>query len=432
MSDSEEKFDAIIVGGGVAGLVSSYILASEGLDVLLIEKGNYPGSKNMTGGCLYSHSLEKIIPNFAEEAPVQRKITHEKISMMTEDSAVTIDYSSALLGVQGKTSYSVLRGEFDQWLAEKSEEAGVQIISGIRVDDLMIRDGKICGVIAGEDELESEVVIIADGVNSLLAQKLGFRGEIQPHEVAVGAKEVISLPQKVIEDRFQLGNGEEGTAWLFAGSPSAGLVGGGFLYTNKTSVSIGIVCTLEGLEHASKTVPQMLEDFKNHPIIKPLIEGGTMTEYSGHLVPEGGFNMVPKLVGDGVLVIGDAAGLCINIGYAVRGMDLAIESGACAAKAILVAKERKDFSQATLSKYKELLDNSFVMKDLNLYKKFPKFMENERIFNQYPQMAADMMESMFVMDGSPSEPLMSTMKKHVKKVGIMNLVKDGFKGVRSL
>lgn len=429
---SDEKFDAIIVGGGVAGLVAGYLLAKEGQDVLVIERGNYPGSKNMTGGRLYSHSLEKIMPDFAKEAPVQRKITHEKISMMTEESAVTIDYSSTLLGIQGKDSYTVLRGEFDQWLAEKAEEAGAQIISGILVDDLIKKDGKVCGVIAGEDELEAEVVIIADGVNSLLAQKLGFREELKAHEVAVGAKEVISLPQKVIEDRFQLLNEEEGTAWLFAGSPSAGRVGGGFLYTNKSTISLGIVCTLSDLENSPKTVPQMLEDFKNHPTIKPLIKDGKMVEYSGHLVPEAGFNMIPKLVGNGVLVIGDAAGFCINIGYAVRGMDLAIASAEAAAKAIIEAKAKSDYSEGSLSTYKKLLDESFVMKDLNLYKKFPHFMENERIFNDYPQMAANMMESMFVIDGSPSQPLMSTMMKHVKKVGIMNLVKDGIKGVRSL
>lgn len=431
MSESE-KFDAIIVGGGIAGLTAGYIMAKEGLDVLLVERGNYPGSKNMTGGRIYSHSLEKIIPDFAKEAPIQRKIVHEKISMMTEKSAFTIDYTSPKLGVQGKDSYAVLRGEFDQWLSEKAEEVGLQVIPGILVDDLIMKDGKVCGVIAGEDELESEVVIIADGVNSLLAQKLGFREELKPHEVAVGAKEVISLPQQVIEDRFQLENDQEGTAWLFAGSPSAGRVGGGFLYTNKTSISLGVVCTLGDLEKASKTVPQMLEDFKNHPAVKPLIKDGKMIEYSGHLVPEAGLSMIPKLVGDGVLVIGDAAGFCINIGYAVRGMDLAVTSADCAAQAVIAAKQKADFSKASLSKYKTLLDETFVMKDLNLYKNFPHFMENERIFNEYPEMIANMMESMFVVDGSPARPLMKTMKKHVKKVGIMNLVKDGLKGVRSL
>lgn len=429
---SEEKFDAIIVGGGIAGLTAGYVMAKEGLDVLLIERGNYPGSKNMTGGRIYSHSLEKIIPDFAKEAPVQRKIVHEKVSLMTDDSAFTIDYTSQKLGIQGKDSYSVLRSEFDQWLSEKAEEAGVQVIPGILVDDLLVRDGRVCGVIAGEDELESEVVMIADGVNSQLAQKLGFRGEIKPHEVAVGAKEVISLPQKVIEDRFQLGNDEDGTAWLFAGSPSAGRVGGGFLYTNKDSISLGIVCTLADLENASKTVPQMLEDFKHHPAIEPLIKDGRMIEYSGHLVPEAGFNMIPKIVGEGVLVIGDAAGFCMNIGYAVRGMDLAVSSADCAAKAVIEAKRKNDFSEVSLSTYKALLDDSFVMRDLHLYRKFPEFIENERIFNQYPEMVTNIMEAMFVIDGVPAQPLMKSVMKELKKVGVMNLVKDGIKGVKAL
>jgi electron transfer flavoprotein-quinone oxidoreductase len=429
---SEEKFDAIIVGGGIAGTVAGYLLAKEGKEVLIIERGNYSGSKNMTGGRIYSHSLEKVFPNFAKEAPVERKITREKISLMTAESNVTVDYYSNLLGVQGSDSYSVLRGQFDQWLAEKAENAGAQMIPGIRVDDLIIRDGRVCGVIAGEDELEAEVTIIADGVNSLLAQKLGFREELQPHQVAVGAKEVIELPEKVISDRFNCNEGE-GTAWLFAGYPSAGRVGGGFLYTNKSSISVGIVCTLSDLVKGDKSVPQMLEDFKNHPAVKPLVKDGKLIEYSGHLVPEGGVAMMPKLVGDGVLVIGDAAGLCINIGYAVRGMDLAVGSAECAAKAVLKAASVDDFSESSLNYYKQLLDESFVMKDMNLYKNFPHFMEETtRIFNEYPRMAADIMKDMFVVNGEPAKPLLKNAMKHVKKVGLMKIAKDGWKGVRSL
>lgn len=430
---SEEKFDAIVVGGGIAGTVAAYILAKEGLEVLLVERGNYCGSKNMTGGRIYSHSLERIFPNFAEEAPIERKITREKISLMTEESNFTIDYTSPKLGVQGSDSYSVLRGVFDQWLAEKAEEAGVSIINGIRVDDLIIRDGKVCGVVAGEDELEANVTILADGVNSLLAQKLGFRGEVQPHQVAVGAKEVLELPSNVIEDRFQC-SGEEGTAWLFAGYPSAGKVGGGFLYTNKDSISIGVVSTLSDLIKGDKSVPQMLEDFKQHPAVAPLLKDAKLIEYSGHLVPEAGLEMVPKIIGNGVLVVGDAAGFCINLGYAVRGMDFAVASAECAAKAVLRATETQNFSEESLKVYQNYLDNSFVMHDLKLYKKFPHFLENTpRIFEGYPEMIEDVMQDLFVIDGSkPSKPLMKNMMKSVKKIGVMTIAKDALKGVRSL
>lgn len=426
-----DKFDAIIVGAGIAGCVAGYLLAKEGMDVLVVERGTNTGSKNMTGGRLYSHSLEKIMPGFVEEAPVERKITQEKISLMTDDSAMTIDFNSVDLGQQGRTSYSVLRGSFDQWLAEKAEDAGAQIVPGIRVDDLLVKDGKVCGIIAGEDEMESEVVVLADGVNSLLAQKAGMRGEIKPSEVAVGVKEIIELPQNVIEDRFNLKK-DEGVAWLFAGSPSAGRVGGGFLYTNRSSLSLGIVCTLSDLTDTSVRVPQMLENFKNHRVIQPLIKGGQTAEYSAHLVPEAGLNMVPKLVGDGVLIVGDAAGFCINIGYAVRGMDLAVASAEAAARTIIEAKKRKDYSEVGLSQYKEFLNNSFVMKDLKLYRKFPAFMENKRIFNDYPQMAVNLMKQLFIVDGQETLPLRKKLMKEMKQVGYMNLAKDAIKGVRAL
>lgn len=429
---SEDKFDAIVVGGGIAGTVAAYLLAKEGLEVILVERGNYAGSKNMTGGRIYSHSLEKIMPDFAREAPVERKITREKISLMTEESNVTLDFYSSLLGVQGSDSYSVLRGAFDQWLAEKAEEAGVQIIPGIRVDDLILREGKVCGVVAGEEELEADITILADGVNSLLAQKLGFREELEAHQVAVGAKEIIELPPQVIEDRFNC-SGNEGTAWLFAGTPSDGRVGGGFLYTNKSSISLGVVTTLSDVIKGNKTVPQMLEDFKHHPVIQPLIKDGKMIEYSGHLVPEAGLAMIPKIVGNGVLVVGDAAGFCINLGYMVRGMDFAVASAECAAKAVFKAKEAQDFSEGYLQCYQGLLDQSFIMQDLKRYKDFPHFLEQTpRIFNRYPKMAADLLADMFVVKGEPAQPLRKTLMQHVSKIGVLNIAKDGWKGVRSL
>lgn len=427
---SEDKFDAIIVGGGLAGCITGYMLAKAGLETLIIERGNFSGSKNMTGGRLYAHSIEKIFPDFAKEAPIERSIVHEKVSFMNEGSSVTMDYASTEAENNADRSYTVLRTKFDQWLAEKAEEAGVGVIPGIRVDDVIVRDGKVCGVVAGGEEMEADVVVLADGVNSILGEKLGMVSKVTPHNCAVGAKEVIQLTKQQVNDRFNCTD-DEGAAWLFAGMPSDGYLGGGFIYTNEDTISLGVVFGLHNIENAGKSVPQMLEDFKNHPTVKPLVEGGKVVEYSAHVVPEGGYNMLPKMVGDGVLLAGDAAGLCLNVGYTVRGMDLAIASGEAAANAIIAAKEKNDFTESSLSLYTKELDDSFVMKDLKLYKDLPTFLDNERMFNQYPDMATGIMKDMFTING-PSIPMRKMIMPHLKKVGFMNLLKDGYKGVKSI
>lgn len=428
---SDDKFDVIIVGGGLAGATAAYLCAEAGLETLIIERGNFAGAKNMTGGRLYAHSLEKIFPGFAEEAPVERCITREKISFLTEDSAFTMDYSAPEDQEPAARSYTVLRAKFDQWLMEKAEGAGANLVPGIRVDEVITDEsGKAVGVRAGDEELMADVIILADGVNSILGEKLGMVNKVTPHNCAVGVKELIELTPEQMEARFGA-TGKTGTAWLFAGQPSAGYMGGGFLYTNENTVSLGVVFGMHHIAEVGKSVPQMLEDFKNHPAVKPLVEGGTLVEYSAHVVPEGGLNMVPKLTGNGVIIAGDAAGLCLNVGYTVRGMDLAIASGEAAARAVIAAKEKGDFSEAGLASYKTNLENSFVMNDLKLYKKAPEFMDNPRMFTAYPAMVTGMMKDLFTVNG-PSKPVRKKMMPHVKKVGLLNLAKDGFKGMGAL
>lgn len=428
---SEDRFDAIVVGAGVAGCVAGYVMAKAGLEVLVIERGNYAGSKNMTGGRLYAHSIEKIFPGFAREAPVERKVTREKVSFLTEDSAVTLDYHAERPDVPLEASYTVLRGHFDQWLMEQAEASGVQFIPGVRVESLLHKDGRVIGVQAGDDALEANIVILADGVNSLLSKQAGLASDMSPHNVAVGVKELIELPRGQLEDRFNL-QGDEGAAWLFAGSPSNGLLGGGFIYTNQNSVSLGLVCGLAEIGSSSKTIPQMLEDFKQHPAVRPLIKGGTLLEYSAHMVPEGGLAMMPALAADGAMVVGDAAGMCLNLGYTIRGMDLAIASAEAAALTAIDAKAANDFSAAGLAGYRRRLEDSFVLKDLIRYQKLPAFLENPRMFTAYPQMAVDLMSDLFVIDGKPSRSLLSKLYQRGRQVGFINLLKDSIKGSRAL
>lgn len=428
---SEEQFDAIVVGGGPAGASAALVLAREGGNVLVIERGNYAGAKNVTGGRLYGHSLERLIPGFSAQAPIERRITREKISFLTDDRAVTLDYHNGRNVSLSHDSYSILRAKFDPWLMAQAEKAGAQFIPGIRVDGLVQHDGRVVGVEADGEVLEANTVILAEGVNAILAEKIGMAQSVSPESVAIGVKELIELPRELLEARFGL-EGCEGTAWLFAGSPSGGQMGGGFLYTNRDTLSLGFVYGLHHIEHAKKSVPQMLEDFKRHPAVRPLIANGKTIEYAAHLVPEAGINMQPKLVGDGVLIIGDTAGMCLNLGFTVRGMDLAIASGEAAARAVLEAKEKNDFTSCGLNGYLRHLEELSVMKALRHYRNVPAMMDNPRLFTCYPQMAADIMADLFTVDGQPPQPLRKKIMRRCKAAGYLNLIKDGIKGITTL
>ncbi|MDL0089562.1 FAD-dependent oxidoreductase [Campylobacter gastrosuis] len=422
----EEKFDVIIVGGGIAGCVAGYLLAKNGLEVLLIERGSAIGVKNTSGGRIYAHSIEPIFENFAQIAPIERAITSERLSFMTDKTNTTINYTSELSQNKNELSYSVLRVKFDAWLGKMAEEAGVNIINGIRVDDLITKDAKICGVKSGDDEMFSDVVILADGANSTLCQKYGLGYTLNPHTCAVGVKEIIELGEDRVNDIFNV-NENEGVAWLFAGGVSDRKMGGGFLYTNKSSISLGVVFGLHSTPNTN--VPQLLENFKSHPAIKPLIKNGKTTEYSAHIVPEGGLGAIKKISDKGVVVVGDSAGFCLNVGYSVRGMDLAVKSAELAVKAIINAKQRGDFND--LSEYDRLLKDSFVLKDLTLYKNLPHFLQNERIFNEYPEMINGIFRDLFTINGA-SVPLKNKVLARLKSVGYLNLAKDLFTGVKSI
>ena len=274
------------------------------------------------------------------------------------------------------------------------------------------------------------MVILAEGVNGLLSQKAGVKKELKPAEVAVGIKEIIELPSSVINDRFHVEDGE-GAARLFVGAPTLGLIGGGFLYTNKESLSLGLVFNVGGLAGSPHNIPDLLEDFKQHPVIRPLIAGGKSVEYAAHLVPEAGLSMLPVLFADRLLVVGDAAGLVVNSGYTVRGMDLALASGQAAAETVIEARRQNDFSRSTLARYREKLEESFVLKDLRCYSRAPQFLETRRLYDTYPRLAEAVCREMFGVGGSPARPLARGWP-HVKRAGLLNLVKDLWKGRQAL
>lgn len=430
---ADDKFTAIIIGAGPAGSAAAYLLAREGLDVLLIERGETPGCKNMFGGRMYSHALNRIIPEFWKEAPVERPVVQESITFMTGDRSVSLNCQDENWAQPPYHSFTLLRAEFDAWLAGKAEEAGAMLACGIRVDDVLMDEGRVVGVRAGEDELLADVVIAADGANSLITEKAGLRKELAPRQVATGVKQVIELPPEVISQRFQL-EGNNGAARLFVGACTRGMGGGGFLYTNKSSLSLGLVVNAAELQRNQHKISELIEDFKAHPLIAPLIDGGQVVEYSAHLVPEAGWNMMPRLFGDGILVVGDAAGFVLNLGYLVRGMDLAIASGEAAARTVMEAKARGDFSHQALGIYQEFLRESSVLQDMEFYRQAPGFLESRRLYEVYPQLATSLVAKMFTVEGAPPVHLIGRIMNQIKEspVGLTQLAVDAWKGGRAL
>jgi electron transfer flavoprotein-quinone oxidoreductase len=424
-----DRFTAIIVGAGPAGSTAAYVLAKEGHEVLLIEKGAQPGSKNMFGGRMYCHALNRIMPNFWQEAPLERPVARETITLLDGEQSVSVNCLDLTWTRPPYHSFTLLRAEFDAWLASKAEEAGAMVACNIRVDDLLIASGRVVGIRAGEDEMLADVVIAADGANSIIAQKAGLAQMFAPHQVATGVKEIIELSPETISQRFQL-DGNNGAAQLFVGACTKGMQGGGFLYTNKNSISLGLVVNAAELQRNQYRVPDLVEDFKTHPHVAPLIEGGRVAEYSAHLVPEGGIGMMPQVYGEGIVVVGDAAGFVLNLGYLVRGMDFAIASGEAAARAVIAAKSQGDFSRQGLGIYRKFLKESFVLRDLEFYRRAPEFQENRRLFQIYPKFAAAAASRLFTVDGSPPVHLLGKILSEIKKsqLRVSRLAVDGWRG----
>jgi electron transfer flavoprotein-quinone oxidoreductase len=424
----DDTFDAIIVGAGPAGCACAYTLAKQGKSVLLLERGNSAGAKNVSGGRLYTYALELLEPGMYLRAPLQRKIVREQIMLLGDKRAVTVDYCDYGFGEGVPQSYSVIRASLDEWFANEAQAQGAMVATAQLVDGVVEENGRIVGIKVGDDEMRAEVVVAADGVNSLLARKAGLFPEANTRAVGVGVKETIELPDELIAQRFALRD-DEGTARVAIGCTN-GISGGAFLYTNKGSISLGIVFNPEQAGKQSRHIQDIFQDFKMHPAILPLIEGGTTVEFGAHLVPEMGYDGMPKqLYREGMLVIGDAAQFGINTGIIIRGMDLAVVSGLAAANAILAAKSTADTGPLYIQQLEKLL----LLPTMRAYSNFHKLFEISRIFEQYPALANRAMEFLFTVDGRVPPPIPKEILRIVKRnVAFWQVAADAWKAYRSL
>jgi electron transfer flavoprotein-quinone oxidoreductase len=403
------QFDVIVVGAGLAGSAAAAIAARGGLKVALIERGLNPGGKNFFGGALYPHAMLEIYPDFWErKPPLERPVTETGFWFLSKDGLVRMTVQGGKLNQKPADAYIALRAKFDCWWAEQAQKEGALLIPKTTVlDFLRGPDGQIIGVITdrAQGEIYAPVTIVCEGVNNLLTQKLGLiKHDLRTSAVALGVKQLISLPGETINARFNLPSNQHGLAVTVMGDVSLGLTGLGFIYTANDSLSVGMGVNLDKLAEYKIRPYELLQRYLNHPMIAPLVAGGRLMEYGAHLIPEGGWRDMPQLYADGVLVAGDAATMVNALHW--EGTNMAIIAGKQAGETALSAHQHKDFSKKTLSLYRSGLKERFVLQDLYQYRNFSRFLEHHPEFMDiYPSFLNDALGMFFSGFGQPKKKL---------------------------
>ena len=404
-----EKFniDAIVVGAGPAGISAALTLKRGGKNVVVLERSDKAGTKNMFGGAVYLNSIKSILPNSFNTAPYERFIVNHTYSFLNDSGSVDIK-STALAD---NTTATVMRPKFDAWMVEEAKKEGVYFAPKTLVKKLIYKNGSVIGVKTEQEKYFAPVVILADGVNSLLTKDVGLRKEFFPKDMVLSVKETYKLDKKILEERFNLEpETNEGAMYEFFGGLSGFYLTEkkkkypvtpfaiGFLYTFKDTISLGLGISLEDLVQYKVKPYEVLEKFKSHPVVKKLIAGGESNEYSAHMIPEYGYNHLSKLYANGVLIAGDAAGL-INSAH-FEGTNFAIESGKLAGETAIIALNLGKYRHNILKVYEEKLRKSFVLKDMKSYRNVVETLYGRKnsILKYYPDKMGEFFETLHVVD----------------------------------
>jgi electron transfer flavoprotein-quinone oxidoreductase len=279
-----EKYDVAIIGGGSAGLAALKQLSNLGKQAILLEAGSKIGSKNLSGGILYSKkpkkgevtNVEQVYENFLDDAPVERKITKYILHSTSKDKVYSMDLTAAH-DYQANFGYSVLLNKLNSWFAKQAEESaekfGGGIIPGVHVRSLSWNEQTGTIVIQTDelDEFEVKAVIAADGVNSEIAEMVGARKKFTTEQLYQGVKVIAKIPEEIIDERFGISS-DEGAAHLFAGDVTLNHIGGGFLYTNRDTLSVGAVYHFDSLIKNPTEPYTLIDALLKNPMVSEFIK----------------------------------------------------------------------------------------------------------------------------------------------------------------
>jgi electron transfer flavoprotein-quinone oxidoreductase len=371
MTEDHEHYEAVVVGAGPGGAAAAATLARNGVETLVLERGVEAGSKNVSGGLIYAeesapYTVDGLFEGFRDHAS-ERPVTEYYLHNVAGDRVKTFDITD-LHDHDTEWCDAVLRRRMDSWLEaqvhEMTRETGGGVLTDVRVNGLLRKNGRIVGVTCDElDPITADLIVAADGVNSELARDAGLMNWDDPEQWFQGVKAVVDMDPDVVDERFDVGP-DEGAAHLFSGDLFEGVRGGGFLYTNEDSLSIGTVFHLDSLAAEEAEPHELLDALLTHPFLGQWFgDEYREREYSAKLVPDSKKVAHPSPHRDRLVLVGDAAGQMQAQGPIIKGMNHAVTAGALAAEAFVEAQSRGDPHSAG-ERYEKRLHEEGVMEKL--------------------------------------------------------------------
>jgi electron-transferring-flavoprotein dehydrogenase len=378
------EVDVAIVGAGPAGLAAAIRLrqlakgAGSELSVMVLEKAGEIGNHGISGAVLDPRALDELLPDWLQWAPIEAAVASDALWYLTPGGRIVAPFLPPMLDNRGK--YVVSLQKLTKRLGEIAQEMGVDAIASFPGQELLWEGDRVIGVRIGDKGMDRDgnpkpnfepgpallarAVILAEGPRGTLTKqataKLGLDRDRDPQTYAVGVKEIWQC---------RPGSVRPGSVIHTMGHPLTNrMFGGGFIYGMKDDLlDIGFVTGLD--YHDPSTDPHdMLQRFKLHPAIKPMIEGGKLVRYGAKAIPEGGLYAMPRLYASGLLLAGDSAGF-LN-GMRLKGIHLAIKSGMSAAETAFDAIAAGRTDAQALSGIEQKFKASWAYEELHAARNF--------------------------------------------------------------
>jgi electron-transferring-flavoprotein dehydrogenase len=378
--------DVTIVGGGPAGMACALRL-SQLIDdhnrrfpetplskenIYVLEKAREIGQHSLSGAVLDPRSMDELLPGWRDEAPLEAQVEHESFYFLTKDKH--FEAPAPPPPMQDHGNYVISINRFVKWLGEKVEQAGITIFTGFAGSELLLDGDKVTGVRTDDKgidkqnqkksnfepgyDLKSKITVLAEGPRGSLTKQLIQRFDLMknrnPQVYGIGVKELWEVPS---------GRIKQGEVILTLGWPlTTKEYGGSWIYGSRDHlVSLGYVTSLDYMD--PRIDPQrVMQQWKTHPLIAHLLEGGKMIRYGAKTLPYGGWYSIPPVAGAGWMIVGDSAGF-LNA-MRLKGIHLAIKSGMLAAETAFTALLENDFGENKLGQYRARVDASWIKDEL--------------------------------------------------------------------